>query len=397
MPSEQGRAGDRGSVRNHDGGRGARRGAAAGPPRPASAAGRSAAPLRHAGPAVRRERRRRLLEHPASGRERPRERCGHRGLPRRLPAAQDELPERPAAEALLQGASDVRGSRLRLPRPARRGHPEVLQGRDLRREGGRRRADLLAARPQRRDDRPRRGLRRPAHLRQHARRARCSASATWAPRTACSRWTRSGTPAAHSSPPSPAGRAATARWTTPSGSSRPTTRPTSSASLTSATRSTAPPAPRSSEDVTNYVAGINRYIQEARVNPTKMPGEYAAIGKPGPQDWKVTDVIATASLVGGIFGKGGGNELESALLYQERPPQPRQAARHAGLEGPTHRRGPGGARHRAAQALPLPRGAAPAPARRRGAPRHGQRPDDRGRAAGSEAAARRRRPARARI
>ena len=70
------------------------------------------------------------------------------------------------------------------------------------------------------------------------------------------------------------------------------------------------------EDVTNYVAGINRYIQEARVNPTKMPGEYAAIGKPGPQDWKVTDVIATASLVGGIFGKGGGNELESALLYQ---------------------------------------------------------------------------------
>ena len=43
------------------------------------------------------------------------------------------------------------------------------------------------------------------------------------------------------------------------------------------------------DDVTNYVAGINRYITEARVNPLKMPGEYAAIGKPtGPQDWKVT-------------------------------------------------------------------------------------------------------------
>ncbi|HEX2265165.1 MAG TPA: penicillin acylase family protein, partial [Solirubrobacterales bacterium] len=70
------------------------------------------------------------------------------------------------------------------------------------------------------------------------------------------------------------------------------------------------------EDVTNYVAGINRYIQEARVNPLKMPGEYAAIGKPGPEDWKPTDVIATASLIGGIFGKGGGEELESALLYQ---------------------------------------------------------------------------------
>jgi acyl-homoserine lactone acylase PvdQ len=72
------------------------------------------------------------------------------------------------------------------------------------------------------------------------------------------------------------------------------------------------------EDVTNYVAGINRYIAEARVNPLKMPGEYAAIGRPtGPQDWKVTDVIATASLIGGIFGKGGGGELDSALLLQD--------------------------------------------------------------------------------
>ena len=71
------------------------------------------------------------------------------------------------------------------------------------------------------------------------------------------------------------------------------------------------------DDVTNYVAGINRYITEARVNPLKMPGEYAAIGKPGPEDWKVTDVIATASLIGGIFGKGGGRELDSALLLQD--------------------------------------------------------------------------------
>jgi Penicillin amidase len=71
------------------------------------------------------------------------------------------------------------------------------------------------------------------------------------------------------------------------------------------------------DDVTNYVAGINHYITEARLNPLKMPGEYAAIGKPGPQDWKVTDVIATASLIGGIFGKGGGSELDSALLLQD--------------------------------------------------------------------------------
>jgi acyl-homoserine lactone acylase PvdQ len=67
---------------------------------------------------------------------------------------------------------------------------------------------------------------------------------------------------------------------------------------------------RLQDDARSYVAGINRYIAEARLDPTKMPGEYAAIGKPlGPADWKVTDLIATASLVGGIFGQGGGREL----------------------------------------------------------------------------------------
>ena len=89
------------------------------------------------------------------------------------------------------------------------------------------------------------------------------------------------------------------------------------------------------------MAGINRYIAEARVNPLKMPGEYAAIGKPaGPQDWKVTDVIATASLIGGIFGKGGGRELDSALLLQDARTRFGAQARQARLGGPPHGRGP---------------------------------------------------------
>jgi acyl-homoserine lactone acylase PvdQ len=70
-------------------------------------------------------------------------------------------------------------------------------------------------------------------------------------------------------------------------------------------------------DLENYVAGINRYIFETRLNPLKMPGEYAAINQPwGPDEWKGTDIIATASLVGGIFGKGGGGELRWARLLQ---------------------------------------------------------------------------------
>jgi len=70
-------------------------------------------------------------------------------------------------------------------------------------------------------------------------------------------------------------------------------------------------------DVNNYIAGINQYISEARLDPTKMPGEYVAINKPlGPDNWTCRDVVATASLVGGIFGKGGGRELDSALVVQ---------------------------------------------------------------------------------
>jgi acyl-homoserine lactone acylase PvdQ len=68
-------------------------------------------------------------------------------------------------------------------------------------------------------------------------------------------------------------------------------------------------------DVENYIAGINRYISEAKLDPTKMPGEYAATGHPlGPDAFKPEDLIATASLVGGIFGRGGGNELAWSQL-----------------------------------------------------------------------------------
>ncbi|HUR83705.1 MAG TPA: penicillin acylase family protein [Solirubrobacteraceae bacterium] len=72
---------------------------------------------------------------------------------------------------------------------------------------------------------------------------------------------------------------------------------------------------RLQEDAANYVAGVNEFISEAKADVTRMPGEYAAIGRPlGPDPWRVTDIIATASLVGGIFGKGGGQELTQMEL-----------------------------------------------------------------------------------
>lgn len=69
------------------------------------------------------------------------------------------------------------------------------------------------------------------------------------------------------------------------------------------------------EDVQAYVDGINAYIAAAATNPALRPGEYALLNKP-MEAWKPTDVVAIASLIGGIFGRGGGNELNSALTMQ---------------------------------------------------------------------------------
>ena len=72
------------------------------------------------------------------------------------------------------------------------------------------------------------------------------------------------------------------------------------------------------DDLRNYVAGINQYIREARLNPLKIPGEYPAIGRPlGPADWRETDTVAVSALVGGLLATGGGAELDNAVALRE--------------------------------------------------------------------------------
>jgi acyl-homoserine lactone acylase PvdQ len=69
------------------------------------------------------------------------------------------------------------------------------------------------------------------------------------------------------------------------------------------------------EDVQSYVDGINAYIAAANADPLLKPGEYALLGKP-IEPWKPTDVVAVASLIGALFGAGGGEELASAETMQ---------------------------------------------------------------------------------
>jgi acyl-homoserine lactone acylase PvdQ len=76
--------------------------------------------------------------------------------------------------------------------------------------------------------------------------------------------------------------------------------------------------PEIARDGESFVAGINAYIAAAKRNPALMPGEYIGLGRPqGPDPFTVEDLVSIASLVGGIFGRGGGSQLSNAILYEQ--------------------------------------------------------------------------------
>ncbi|MER5325476.1 penicillin acylase family protein [Streptosporangium roseum] len=73
-------------------------------------------------------------------------------------------------------------------------------------------------------------------------------------------------------------------------------------------------------DVQNYVSGVNAYIDRCMAN-RNCPGEYVLTGHldavtnaGGPEDFTMTDLIAVSGVVGGLFGGGGGAEMQSALV-----------------------------------------------------------------------------------
>ncbi|WP_174731754.1 penicillin acylase family protein [Mesobacillus harenae] len=70
------------------------------------------------------------------------------------------------------------------------------------------------------------------------------------------------------------------------------------------------------EDVKAYSKGVNAYISKALLNPSLLPAEYPGL-QVLPQKWKPEDTVAIASVVGGIFGKGGGNEVASGRFLSQ--------------------------------------------------------------------------------
>jgi acyl-homoserine lactone acylase PvdQ len=74
------------------------------------------------------------------------------------------------------------------------------------------------------------------------------------------------------------------------------------------------------DDVQSYIAGINKYIADCMAG-RDCPGEYVLTGHldaitnaGGPQNFTTTDLIAVAGVIGGLFGGGGGTEMQSALV-----------------------------------------------------------------------------------
>jgi acyl-homoserine lactone acylase PvdQ len=67
-------------------------------------------------------------------------------------------------------------------------------------------------------------------------------------------------------------------------------------------------------DIEAYVAGVNAFIAAAVSDPSLLPVEYLSL-RQVPALWKVTDVVAVATIVQAIFASGGGNEVSSALFH----------------------------------------------------------------------------------
>ena len=67
-------------------------------------------------------------------------------------------------------------------------------------------------------------------------------------------------------------------------------------------------------DIDSYLAGVNAYIAQVEA-ANDFPGEYDLTGQ-SIQPFTETDMIAIAAVVGGLFGSGGGEAMQSALVKE---------------------------------------------------------------------------------
>ncbi len=64
-------------------------------------------------------------------------------------------------------------------------------------------------------------------------------------------------------------------------------------------------------DIRAYADGVNEYLKAVASDDALMPVEYTLLNHT-PEPWIAEDAVAIATLVGGIFGRGGGREVRNA-------------------------------------------------------------------------------------
>ncbi|WP_205613650.1 penicillin acylase family protein [Streptomyces albus] len=86
-------------------------------------------------------------------------------------------------------------------------------------------------------------------------------------------------------------------------------------------RDSGPRGRQAYEDVTAYLAGLNRYIDDAKKG-LYFPGEYDLTGNAdiltgeGIEPFKATDLVAIGTVISALFGSGGGDQVAAALVKQ---------------------------------------------------------------------------------
>ncbi|TMA51897.1 MAG: penicillin acylase family protein, partial [Deltaproteobacteria bacterium] len=68
------------------------------------------------------------------------------------------------------------------------------------------------------------------------------------------------------------------------------------------------------QTIGRFADGVNLYICQAKLDPSKLPAEYAALGFL-PADWTALDTVAAAEYLVGVFGAFGGDEVHNAAFF----------------------------------------------------------------------------------
>src|SRR5919202_1122636 len=76
------------------------------------------------------------------------------------------------------------------------------------------------------------------------------------------------------------------------------------------------PGARARRDILDYIAGINKRIDEVNKNPTEMPAEYPALGIDQVKHWTPADTAAEAVFLVTQFTVSNGGEEVNAQLQQ---------------------------------------------------------------------------------